>query len=102
HLHRTPSLTHFPYTTLFRSISIIRTRAQFTFRRMAREIAGKQPGERDEARVEHFALRLLAPRRFAAAPHRSDRFTCNARPALRRSEEHTSALQSRANLVYRI
>jgi hypothetical protein len=42
---------------------------------MAREIAGKEPGQRNKARIGRMPLRLSFLRCLAVAPHRTDRFT---------------------------
>src|SRR5690606_40862991 len=84
---RPPRSTLFPYTTLFRS-----ARARAALRR--REAAGGREGDlqRPAQGGEQHALRL---------PHRG-----GARrqpvPHARRSEEHTSELQSREKLVCRL
>src|SRR5436305_7999533 len=79
-LRRPPTSTLFPYTTLFRS-------------RLVR--AGEHRG-RDRAACEHRADRPLAPGRVR------DAAGGNAAADLRRSEEHTSELQSRPHLVCRL
>src|SRR5256885_6256176 len=71
-IRRPPRSTLFPYTTLFRSLPA---------RRGAR------------------AAGALLHRSGAAAPHRSDHPGVHL---LRRSEEHTSELQSPCNLVCRL
>src|SRR2546422_6811370 len=75
-IRRPPRSTLFPYTTLFRSVSAFRPR-----------------GDRDLAkrsRVRAPARRLLR----GGHPRSEER--------LRRSEEHTSELQSRLHLVCRL
>src|SRR2546422_1765434 len=77
-IRRPPRSTLFPYTTLFRS-----HRESATSRRCT---AGRRAG----------AARARTARR--PAPHRSFR----RRPWPKRSEEHTSELQSRLHLVCRL
>src|SRR2546422_7746733 len=78
-IRRPPRSTLFPYTTLFRSIAELHTRAA---------------GQALIPECRHFCGDLGAP--F---------FTANLRDAiamLERSEEHTSELQSRLHLVCRL
>src|SRR5206468_12509997 len=99
---RPPTSTLFPYTTLFRSASTALTsmprvhRPASTVRSRARSRGHKvqmyfrQPGYR----IQHMVL---------GEPPRSP--TATARPrggSPRRSEEHTSELQSRSDLVCRL
>src|SRR5690606_39832674 len=81
-----PSSTLFPYTTLFRSRHPLSARGRLQFRVC-------QPAH-------------LLCRRFRIRPGRGDRHfdqppACT-RPGRARSEEHTSELQSRENLVCRL
>src|SRR3712207_8737225 len=90
-IRRPPRSTLFPYTTLFRS------------RAEAISYLARMPGDRvvdaleellrtsTEERVQRAAVRAIAK-------HESPR----ARRSLRRSEEHTSELQSRQYLVCRL
>src|SRR3712207_8271112 len=82
-IRRPPRSTLFPYTTLFRSLR----RHVHAARRHA-----AAPGRRDDLRGARRPGRLR--RRRPAGPHEA--------PALRRSEEHTSELQSRQYLVCRL
>src|SRR5687768_18356067 len=83
-IRRPPRSTLFPYTTLFRSRGVVR-------RRRARQGSGVAgPGRR---------LRAL---RRAGRHLRSVRTRPQAGLACRRSEEHTSELQSRLHLVCRL
>src|SRR5688572_31913709 len=82
-LRRPPRSTLFPYTTLFRSDAVGPVRDP---------PAGRRDG-RDRRAVRHVAAR--------AAAWRPVRGACGAPPA-RRSEEHTSELQSQSNLVCRL
>src|SRR5688572_30863469 len=77
-LRRPPRSTLFPYTTLFRSEAIA-------------DREGRVRGARVVARDPVFEL----GRAVAAAAHEDG-------PGLRRSEEHTSELQSQSNLVCRL
>src|SRR5690606_41786833 len=84
--------TLFPYTTLFRSL------------------CGQTPGWAHLPRPEFpaAAWRQHVERRRPGAKHRAGRGPHNGRPTARiatrdhRSEEHTSELQSRENLVCRL
>src|SRR5207302_11363216 len=90
----------FPYTTLFRSANIHLASAHFLF-----------VLDRDKARrLAHFGLLAvdLEPARFGHDPALGlERFALDSGDSrgdeiLRRSEEHTSELQSRENLVCRL
>src|SRR2546427_6798630 len=84
-IRRPPRSTLFPYTTLFRSIFSLH--ACMGFRRLS---VGK--------------LRMLLPD-FCSAMRRSYRlckFNQNSGVVPKRSEEHTSELQSQSNLVCRL
>src|SRR3712207_7589369 len=78
-IRRPPRSTLFPYTTLFRSCT--QFRARFTARLWERELG----------------LRRVDPRGAHA-----DCFPAFYKEKLRRSEEHTSELQSRQYLVCRL
>src|SRR2546430_10908677 len=86
-IRRPPRSTLFPYTTLFRSTgydkSDHRARIQAYVKAME-QLAQRYPND-DEAQM-YYALALNV-----AAP-----------PADKRSEEHTSELQSQSNLVCRL
>src|SRR5688572_32514722 len=82
-IRRPPRSTLFPYTTLFRSDEF-------------RE--GRGVGEVDCASTS--CVRARAAREFAKAADRSTARTIEA--VDRRSEEHTSELQSQSNLVCRL
>src|SRR2546427_13249930 len=101
-IRRPPRSTLFPYTTLFRSLPL----PQPTNPR-------RQPLERDallghgdpalEMRVvgkqlQHQLIGALQILRFARERHPAER----ALPLTKRSEEHTSELQSQSNLVCRL
>src|SRR3712207_9278580 len=78
-IRRPPRSTLFPYTTLFRSGGVVRERAG-QFANDGGNLAGPERAE-------------LVSRRLAARP---------LNPAIFRSEEHTSELQSRQYLVCRL
>src|SRR2546430_11471481 len=83
-IRRPPRSTLFPYTTLFRSVEL-----------------------RADARVPRGPKRHLHPRRAAAVADGGERRPVGAQRAGhraddRRSEEHTSELQSQSNLVCRL
>src|SRR5690606_40119237 len=87
----------FPYTTLFRSSPTAPTAA--TRRSCAtRTAVGPAPANRARTgrrRATEARARVSPPARYGPAPRR-------AAPAPARSEEHTSELQSRENLVCRL
>src|SRR5690606_41547035 len=92
-LRRPPSPTLFPYTTLFRSFGGFRTRADATYKLL------QAPGtaflvvaapERDALREAAYFVERLAAEDMPLAGLVLNRV---------RSEEHTSELQSRENLV---
>src|SRR5690606_41580627 len=81
-----PRSTLFPYTTLFRS---------------QRERLGRLPGRRDRE-PDRDDEDPGEPRRHRAARRRPADPDERPRPRRARSEEHTSELQSRENLVCRL
>src|SRR3712207_8833339 len=83
-IRRPPRSTLFPYTTLFRSPVAYRDASRLRDRPLSRH-------ERRLRRVSERAAREIRPRRTAVRHRRS-----------RRSEEHTSELQSRQYLVCRL
>src|SRR5688572_32561645 len=83
-IRRPPRSTLFPYTTLFRSGGAGADAAQ-------RGLLVHAAGLGDRARRQH-----------GAAGRRQILSAAAARPAGRRSEEHTSELQSQSNLVCRL
>src|SRR3989442_2950745 len=85
-IRRPPRSTLFPYTTLFRSRQEPSHPLSFV------QVASHEQ--------EH-PLRCLAPGVHRAAPP-SDRLPVRCTPGARRSEEHTSELQSRPHLVCRL
>src|SRR5690606_41428099 len=91
---RAPESTLFPYTTLFRS-----RRADDLRRANGARAVHRRPPER--ARYADLRGRRRGLGRAAAA-RRSDEAAARGAEALARSEEHTSELQSRENLVCRL
>src|SRR3712207_7343118 len=88
-IRRPPRSTLFPYTTLFRSYGLRHLRV------------GLGPGLAALVHLpgEHFEL---APAHDRRRPEQYARPCFGLRPAPRRSEEHTSELQSRQYLVCRL
>src|SRR5690606_40584981 len=97
---RPPSSTHFPYTTLFRSCSprSRSTREEGRARRGRRGFLAVRRG-RWRGWGKETAGGTADSRWPARAPHVPGDA---AHPAEARSEEHTSELQSRENLVCRL
>src|SRR5690606_40978090 len=92
-----PSSTLFPYTTLFRSIRAVRCVGRALRRRLhhqAEQGTGRRVPEVEHRSDEEHDRRRLRRCPHPATPHRS--------PGSLRSEEHTSELQSRENLVCRL
>src|SRR5256885_13185171 len=83
-IRRPPRSTLFPYTTLFRSSSLVQWQC-FSFR------------ARIAALLAENLLRSLKSSASQAEPVKSEEA-----PKCRRSEEHTSELQSPCNLVCRL
>src|SRR2546429_6707244 len=94
-IRRPPRSTLFPYTTLFRSLWVNDGRGP------ARLVADEVRGVGETAEVipgeDHAAI--MPPRRRRRSPVLR---RCRAWRAVRRSEEHTSELQSRLHLVCRL
>src|SRR3712207_8615052 len=88
-IRRPPRSTLFPYTTLFRSHL-----AELRLLREARTGPVRRPQHGPRGRLDHLPPRPAARAGGPAAPLR--------RGGLRRSEEHTSELQSRQYLVCRL
>src|SRR3712207_8478040 len=88
-IRRPPRSTLFPYTTLFRS--------------RVEKLVKEAPGICDEREVDDFghARDLSRGSRSPSNSRRPLRESCAGRP-VRRSEEHTSELQSRQYLVCRL
>src|SRR2546428_10160902 len=87
-IRRPPRSTLFPYTTLFRSIEFIEV--------VLRE--GENETKRDFARTQAFQA-CEHPRECLL---RGTHYVVRFRLAVQRSEEHTSELQSRSDLVCRL
>src|SRR2546430_11369868 len=97
-IRRPPRSTLFPYTTLFRSTAAIFHPAFDVFGCAARDVCGNA-----RHRSSHTASRRCA----SLQSHRILRLLLPPLPwpagiVLRRSEEHTSELQSQSNLVCRL
>src|SRR3712207_8838297 len=90
-IRRPPRSTLFPYTTLFRSHS---------HGRRSTVVGGADLGVASDARGERSSARQ--PRITTTAPTTPARSRGRGRAAPRRSEEHTSELQSRQYLVCRL
>src|SRR2546427_6878522 len=87
-IRRPPRSTLFPYTTLFRSVL-------FGFARSSLRAARKRACLDDLGALDHVGhAGLLVGPQLAPGPF--------GPPAGRRSEEHTSELQSQSNLVCRL
>src|SRR5207249_10325369 len=97
-----PSSPHFPYTTLFRSRRGRRRPPEYEYREVAGRQYDVQPAAPADARVLRLGLRRS---RFGAAA-RSETWppfpVRHFRQKYVRSEEHTSELQSRFDLVCRL
>src|SRR2546430_12625139 len=92
-IRRPPRSTLFPYTTLFRSQAIIEVRGrQFEVPAPFIEVIEKPPRKWTVVPRPRDAVRLPA--------NWGDRYAVC--PSCRRSEEHTSELQSQSNLVCRL
>src|SRR5258705_3841684 len=89
-IRRPPRSTLFPYTTLFRSEIVVVTPAQIQGRQLVVEIDGNVGGHA-------FGLVVLLVREVAAERERE-----HFDQLLKRSEEHTSELQSLRHLVCRL
>src|SRR5690606_40024910 len=90
-LHAIPTL--FPYTTLFRSRKGVQHHARQERTMTARRSGGRKPAATGAARP--------AGRKSVVPDARVSTASSGATRAGRRSEEHTSELQSRENLVCR-
>src|SRR5690606_40695410 len=98
--HTTPPL--FPYTTLFRSVRPTRSTTTATAtapRRRDRRTHADRSQQEVRYRVSDLRIHALRTRRGGDQPRRRTR--CPRVRAVQRSEEHTSELQSRENLVCR-
>src|SRR2546428_5745253 len=88
-IRRPPRSTLFPYTTLFRSRSRVRSIPHFS-----------QPGVPDTSRI--IRLRRTITERLGPSLWASRWASCPNGAERPRSEEHTSELQSRSDLVCRL
>src|SRR2546430_5844358 len=89
-IRRPPRSTLFPYTTLFRSLAVVgRSRLTGTSDSARVYFDVRHEVEALEDTLPDFDRRRLLPERISAE-------------AARRSEEHTSELQSQSNLVCRL
>src|SRR5256885_7117818 len=93
-IRRPPRSTLFPSTPLFRSLLGALAQAAEDLL----DLVDRQPRRHVEhdLRAHRFVARLVAGLRNAAGPHLEER------QSQRRSEEHTSELQSPCNLVCRL
>src|SRR2546430_12756520 len=91
-IRRPPRSTLFPYTTLFRSVTVtgIRFEAPAVVLTVGTFLAGRM----------HVGLANYPGGRAGDAP--SNRLAARLRELALRSEEHTSELQSQSNLVCRL
>src|SRR3712207_6961195 len=90
-IRRPPRSTLFPYTTLFRS-NLSRYTAV-----APPEATPRRLGRLSQYEIDHAPAHSHVPRRCPPGPRPGGR-----RPRTRRSEEHTSELQSRQYLVCRL
>src|SRR2546430_17215472 len=101
-IRRPPRSTLFPYTTLFRSLDSSQARYKLAYYRSPRPKGIR----RVPASVTSSVLRLPRPMRAAYLGTLSSPIVLFVHPwefvDLRRSEEHTSELQSQSNLVCRL
>src|SRR5256885_10035217 len=98
-IRRPPRSTLFPYTTLFRSKTAIESLAKRIG--TADERTPKQRRADALVEVAHHAMNQgTLPRRHGVRPHITVHTTVEG--LKRRSEEHTSELQSPCNLVCRL
>src|SRR3712207_7429030 len=100
-IRRPPRSTLFPYTTLFRSgtLTAVDTGGQVKSRRAARRL-GRSPAQRNAIVIDRFFETKQAALAWAKKnPHF---MKVRVVSTSRRSEEHTSELQSRQYLVCRL
>src|SRR5690606_42099324 len=94
--------SRFPYTTLFRSRGQARTLPEFAEKKAVCKGNRRRRGKDSFLKNRELALsqvRALRSRALTAASFFSDLVQRLRRKILGRSEEHTSELQSRENLV---
>src|SRR5690349_24030164 len=92
-IRRPPRSTLFPYTTLFRSKPEVRDRSELQIVR--RPTSG-------EGRDVHRSVTVRAEQRHARSASSTNRRSKRNAGICDRSEEHTSELQSRRDLVCRL
>src|SRR3712207_8363630 len=92
-IRRPPRSTLFPYTTLFRSVRVPGRRPQSLLRRVRGRVDDERPASLPERRL----LAGTRPRETEV-----NVVGVRRRTRVRRSEEHTSELQSRQYLVCRL
>src|SRR5690242_21056875 len=94
-LRRPPRSTLFPYTTLFRSHALDRSRRADQRRTAPAALRGRRAEGQPRGRQDHRHLRR------SGGDH-PQRVPSSLRRGRLRSEEHTSELQSHVNLVCRL
>src|SRR5262249_61867881 len=97
-LRRPPTPTLFPYPTLFRSRRVGTASVEAAEQR--RRLEQRQPP--GEQLIGHASLRLLTPLKSLRCLRRRQTILWDKGAGPRRSEEHTSELQSLTNLVCRL
>src|SRR3989440_5892774 len=88
-IRRPPRSTLFPYTTLFRSVQVSTLRRSEKEQQLASEIDALRRAEEEQIKRVQVAEARLREHE-------------EARQSAKRSEEHTSELQSRSDLVCRL
>src|SRR5690606_41696402 len=102
-VRRPPPMTPlFPYTTLFRSGVVARTDLDLLARGELREHGGEDRGLGEAGAGLRGHRTSLPDPASRIAPVPSGRASSTCRRPLPRSEEHTSELQSRENIVCRL
>src|SRR5690606_40948667 len=94
-----PKSTLFPYTTLFRSITINLTRGQTIFKNIVEYPLPKKPGVKDYI---FYFVSTSHGYGLGAIEFFKKYYKNHISKNAKRSEEHTSELQSRENLVCRL
>src|SRR5690606_41950311 len=94
-----PRPTLFPYTTLFRSELTVREAVHYSARfRLPPDFSDQEVTERVETTLRQLGLEAVAHLQIG----RPEQKVLSGGQRKRRSEEHTSELQSRENLVCRL
>src|SRR5438874_10428649 len=93
-IHLPPRSTLFPYTTLFRSVRD----SSGAFRRVAKPVSSS----RGKQKLATADWEPPSPESRATILPKTATFRPGRRPSQERSEEHTSELQSRRDLVCRL